>query len=136
MAPTRAPASRCGKYVNIPFGNRSTDSAWATLLNDCPIQVERNKVTAGNKVWTGGDHSAIFVWPIRSSSIASVGVVTGSGLNGMKAAFGNQYFAGASGFADFMIYDLDMLKSGASGVKFAGFYDNNWKLDENELSAQ
>ncbi|MDO9375452.1 MAG: alpha/beta hydrolase-fold protein [Ferruginibacter sp.] len=120
----------------ILFGNKSSNAAWKLLLNDCPIQVERNKITAGNKTWNGGDHSAIFVWPIRGSEVASVGVVGGSGLNGMKAAFGNQYFAGASGFADFMIYDLKMLQSGASGVNLAGFFDNNWKLVEQEMITQ
>ena len=91
--------------------------------------MERNKITAGNKQWTGNDLAAYFVWPIQGSPIASVGVISGSGINGMKAANANQYFAGASGFPDFMIFNLDMLQTGALGVKFAGFFDNNWKID-------
>ena len=113
----------------ILFGNKNTNAAWKTLLSDCPIQVERNKITAGNKQWTGNDLAAYFVWPIQGSPIASVGVISGSGINGMKAANANQYFAGASGFPDFMIFNLDMLQTGALGVKFAGFFDNNWKID-------
>ena len=61
--------------------------------------------------------------------VASVGVVTGTGVRGMKAAYANQYFAGASGFPDFMIYELNMLQSGANEVKMAGFFDHDWKLD-------
>jgi len=41
-------------------------------------------------------------------------VISGTGIKGMNAAIANQYFAGASGFPDFMIFTLDMLKSGAS----------------------
>jgi hypothetical protein len=46
----------------------------------------------------------------------------------MSAANANQYFAGASGFPDFMIFKLDMMQSGANEIKMAGFFDNNWKL--------
>ena len=113
----------------IIFGNKTTNAAWKQVLADCPIQVERNKIQAGDKNWTGDDLAAYFVWPIKSSPVASVGVVTGTGVRGMKAAYANQYFAGASGFPDFMIYDLKMLQSGANEVKMAGFFDQDWKLD-------
>ena len=116
----------------ILYGNKTTNRAWNTLLSDCPIQVERNKITAGEKVWQGDDLSAYFVWPIRSSAVASVGVISGSGVKGMQAANANQYFAGASGFPDFMIYSLDMLQSGPGSVKMAGFYDHNWNLVADE----
>ena len=116
----------------ILFGNKNTNAAWNVLLVDCPIQVERNKVTAGSKVWAGDDLSAYFVWPLKNSSIASVAVISGSGLKGMKAANANQYFAGASGFPDFMIYGFDMLNTGVAGVKMAGFFDNDWKLSETD----
>ena len=118
----------------ILYGNKTTNKAWNSLLNDCPIQVERNKITAGNKTWQGDDLSAYFVWPIRSSAVASVGVISGSGLKGMHAANANQYFAGASGFPDFMIYSLEMLKSGSNQVKMAGFFDHNWKLVPGEFT--
>ena len=117
----------------ILYGNAGTNSAWNLLLKDCPIQVQRNSVKAGNKAWNGDDISAYFVWPLHNSTIASVGVVSGTGLKGMNAANANQYFAGASGFPDFMIYTLDMLKSGSEGIKMAGFFDNNWQLDETNL---
>lgn len=114
----------------IIFGNKTTNAAWKTVLNDCPIQVEKNKITAGNKTWQGDDLSAYFVWPIKNSSIASVAVISGTGLKGMKAANANQYFAGASGFPDFMIFRLNMLLSGTSEIKMSGFFDNDWKLSD------
>lgn len=113
----------------ILYGNKNSNSAWKMLLSDCPIQVERNKIIAGTNTWQGNDLAALFVWPLKNSDIASVGVVSGTGIKGMKAAFANQYFAGASGFPDFMIYSLEMLRSGASQVKFTGFFDHQWKLD-------
>ena len=116
----------------IIFGNKTTNTAWKTVLNNCPIQVERNKITVGSKSWQGDDLGAYFVWPLRNSSIASVGVITGTGIKGMQAANANQYFAGASGFPDFMIYSLQMVQSGSTGLKMVGFFDNDWKLSAAE----
>jgi hypothetical protein len=119
----------------IIYGNKTTNRAWQKLLSQAPIQVERNKITAGNHVWQGDDLSACFVWPIANSEVASVAVVTGSGLTGMKGANANQYFAGASGFPDFMVYGIQMLQKGSSEIKLAGFYDNEWKLSPSNLVA-
>jgi hypothetical protein len=117
----------------IIYGNKNTNAAWEAVLSDCPISVERNKLTAGNKTWQGDDLAAYFVWPIRNSVNASVAVVSGTGIKGMNAAIANQYFAGASGFPDFMVFRLRMLEAGVDEVKLAGFYDNDWKLIETEL---
>jgi hypothetical protein len=112
----------------IIYGNKNTNAAWNILLSDCPIQVERNKITANGKTWQGDSFGAYLVWPIRNSSVASVAVISGTGLKGMNAATANQYFAGASGFPDFMIFGINMLQTGGNEVKMTGFYDNEWKL--------
>ncbi|MFT4031493.1 MAG: PHB depolymerase family esterase [Siphonobacter sp.] len=127
------------KYADrgvILFGNSVTNAAWNLLLSDSPIQVGSNSIKAGAQTWTGDDLATYFVWPIKGSKIASVAVVGGSGLKGMQASSANQYFAGASGFPDFMIYNLDMLRQGSKGVKLAGFFDNNWKLATNLFVTQ
>ena len=48
----------------IIYGNKNTNLAWKTVLNNCPIQVERNKISAGDKVWKGDDLSASFICPL------------------------------------------------------------------------
>jgi len=113
----------------IIYGNKTTNAAYKLLLAECPIQVERNKITAAGKTWQGDWLASYLVWPIKGSSIASVAVIGGTGLRGMNAATANQYFAGASGFPDFMIFGIDLMQKGPSEVKMTGFYDNNWKLE-------
>ncbi|HVV04915.1 MAG TPA: alpha/beta hydrolase-fold protein [Puia sp.] len=111
----------------ILYGNASTNSAWALLLKDCPIQVKRNELRAGDKVYTGDDLAAYFIRPLPDGR-TSVAVIAGTGVKGMEAANANQYFAGASGFPDYMIFRLQMLQAGASGVLMAGFFDNDWEF--------
>ncbi|WP_290793946.1 alpha/beta hydrolase-fold protein [Flavihumibacter sp. UBA7668] len=112
----------------ILIGNKTTNAAWPLLLADCPIQVERDLITAGNQRWEGEDLATYFVWPLKNSSKASVAVLTGTGMKGNQAAYANQYFAGASGFPDYMIFSFDMLKEGAKHLKLTGFFDLDWKL--------
>lgn len=127
------------KYANrgvILFGNSNTNALYNQLLSDCPVQLSRGSVKAGTKTMTGDALAAYFVWPLKNSATASVAVIGGTGLKGMKAANANQYFAGASGFPDFMIFDIEMLNKGTAGIRAAGFYDNEWKLSSNETVVQ
>ncbi|WP_214226309.1 alpha/beta hydrolase-fold protein [Pedobacter sp. B4-66] len=112
----------------VIYGNENTNLAWKLLLKDCPVQVSTNTIRVAGNTLTGDDLAAYFVWPIKNTESNTVSVVAGSGLKGMNAALANQYFAGGSGFPDYMVYRLDMLKSGIDEVKVAGYYDYNWKI--------
>ncbi|MPR33375.1 alpha/beta hydrolase-fold protein [Salmonirosea aquatica] len=116
----------------VLYGNATNNAAWPKLLADCPIQVANGTLTVGTRTFSGNNLAAYFVWPRQDSEVASVAVVSGTGLIGMQAANANQYFSGGSGFPDFMIFTNDMLRSGVTGVKMAGFYNNDWSLKESE----
>jgi hypothetical protein len=92
-------------------------------LKDCPIQISTNKITADNLQWNGDSLAAYFVWPQKDPTLLT-GVIAATGDKGMKAAYANQYFARGSGFPDFMIFSIDMLKDGSNAVKMAGFFNN------------
>jgi hypothetical protein len=101
-------------------------------MKDCPIQLKRGSVTIGSRSFSGNDLAAYLVWPRPDSDVASVAVIGGTGVVGMRATEANQYFAGGSGFPDYMIFSVDMLKDGATGIKAAGFYGNDWTLENGE----
>ncbi|MVT09167.1 carboxylesterase family protein [Chitinophaga tropicalis] len=117
----------------IIYGNASTNKAWKQLLQNAPVQVTRGKVTVGSQEYSGEGLAAYFMWPRADSKTASVAVIGGTGLPGMRAADANQYFAGGSGFPDYMIFSTDLLQGNTSAVKTAGFFNNEWKLDESEM---
>jgi len=121
------------KYMNrgiVLFGNMTTNLSASMLLKDCPVQVSRGIAKVGTKTWNGEDLGAYYVWPNASSDFSSIALVGGTGLKGMHAADANQYFAGGSGFPDYMIFSLDMLEKGDAGVKATGFFTNQWTLGE------
>ncbi|MDP4209045.1 MAG: prolyl oligopeptidase family serine peptidase [Bacteroidota bacterium] len=114
----------------IIYGNATTNSAWKKLLTKCPVQVQRGSLTIGNKQLKGDDLGAYIMWPRSDSKKASIAAISGTGLSGFNATYANQYFAGGSGFPDYMIFSADMLKDGATGIKYAGFYNNDWTIPE------
>lgn len=111
----------------ILFGNATTNSAWTKLLANCPVQVSRGQVKLGDETHTGQDLGVYFTYPRPDSPIASVSVVAGTGVPGMKAAWANQYFAAGSGFPDYLIFTADLPRDGAKAIKATGFFDHNWQ---------
>jgi predicted esterase len=114
----------------IIFGNATTNSAWKMLLANSPLQVQRGSLKIGDEEFKGDDLSVYFTYPRPDSRVASVSVIAGTGVLGMKATLGNQYFAGGSGFPDYMIFGADMLKDGVKSIKMTGFFDNNWQFSK------
>ncbi|MBD1433987.1 prolyl oligopeptidase family serine peptidase [Sphingobacterium sp. DN00404] len=112
----------------ILIGNEKTNSAWSDLLKDCPIRVDASGVLVGDTYYEGDDLGGYFTWKKPASDTHTVGVITGTGIKGMQATTANQYFAGASGFPDYMFFRFDMLESGSDGLVDVGFYNNQWKI--------
>jgi predicted esterase len=113
----------------IVYGNATTNSAWALLLSGCPIQVKRGSILFGKELIEGDQFGAYLMFPRPDSKTACVAAVTGTGLSGLHAADANQYFAGGSGFPDYMIFTSDIAKDGVKAVKYSGFYGNAWELE-------
>lgn len=113
----------------ILIGNAETNSAWKKLLTDCPISVDKTGIQIGEKRYEGRDLGGYFTWKKPGSDNLTIGAITGAGITGMQAASANQYFAGASGFPDYMFFKLDMLKTGSDSVIAAGFYSNSWQIE-------
>ncbi len=117
----------------VLYGHSVSNLAWGKLLIDCPVKVERGKITAGNREFKGDNLAAYFTWPRRDSETASIAVISGTGKVGMQAANANQYFASGSGFPDLMIFSADMLETGFKNVKMTGFFGNDWSIENGEF---
>ena len=122
------PAAYQGRGV-ILFGNRDNNSAWDMLLANSPIQIENNRVVVGDQTFEGENLGAYFTYPRPDSDVASVAVIAGTGATGITSITANQYFAGGSGYPDYMIFTSDMLINGSDEILSIGFFDNDWLLN-------
>ncbi len=127
---------KASKYKDrsvILYGNASSNSAWKVLLSNCPVQVKRGEVKVGDKTIKGRNLSAYFTYPRADSKVASVAVISGTGTEGLKAAIPNKYFVSGVGIPDIMIFSSEQYKNGIEGVKVAGYFGNDWSIENGEV---
>jgi hypothetical protein len=117
----------------VIYGNKDNNLAWPLLLKNSPIQVSKGVITVGGRTFKGDDLGTYFIYPHPNSNTASVGVVAGTGDEGMRATSPNNYISGITGFPDLMIYRADVLKDGLTGVEVAGYFDNDWTLTNQDF---
>lgn len=117
----------------ILFGNRYTNSAWKKLLNDSPIQVGNNFVTVGGKKFTGSQLGCIFVRPRKGSENASVAVIGGSGLVGMKLTTRIPYMSPGIGLPDLTLFNSDIVTKGEKGILGVGFFGLDWSVENGDF---
>jgi len=134
IADTAFDQANHGNRGMVLFGNMSINKVAAALLKDSPVQISKGKANAGDQTWSGDDLGMYQVWPNPMNDYSSIALIGGTGIKGMHAAEANQYFAGGSGFPDFMIFSLEMLATGEAGIKAAGYFNNQWKLEKDFVS--
>jgi hypothetical protein len=117
----------------VLYGNASNNKAWNTLLKNAPVQVRNGGITIGDTQYAGDDLGTYFIYPNPHSDTAQVGVVAGTGLRGMRATSPNNYISGITGFPDVMVFRSNTLRDGLQEMVAAGFFDNNWSFNRNDL---
>ncbi len=110
----------------VLYGNAVTNGAWPALLNDSPIQVSRHGVRLGQREIEGEDLSTIFVRPRPDSDRASVVVISGSGLAGMRASYRQSLFLPFIRFADCVVHRQGEPVAG-------GYFGNDWAVETGEF---
>jgi len=113
----------------IIYGNKNNNLVWNILLKDSPIQVSNGLINAGGKTYKGADLGAYFIYPHPDTDVNFVGVVGATGEAGLRGAMINNYLQPIIGYPEIMIFRADFLRTGIEGVEYAGFYDNEWKLN-------
>ncbi len=126
-------ASRQRDRNVILYGNADTHGAWKALLAESPLQVSRGKVTVGERAEKGDDLACVFVRPRPGSETSLVGVVSGSGLAGMKLTERLGYFVSGSGFPDVVVIGPEMLTREYEGVRGAGYFGMDWSVKNGEF---
>ncbi len=113
----------------VLYGNASNNKAWKTVIPHAPIQVLKGELKFGNQTIKSSDIGVYFIYPHVSDPTVSVGVIAGTGEEGMYATWHNHYFSGITGFPDYTIFSAETLKDGLTGCKFVGFFNQKWEIE-------
>ncbi|HCC69693.1 MAG TPA: alpha/beta hydrolase [Bacteroidales bacterium] len=112
----------------IIYGNADNNLAWDILLAESPVSISNNKLVIGDRTITGDDIACYFIRPVEGSEKNSVGIVAGTGIKGMRAAYPNQYFIAGSSFPDLTIFRMPVANEGYEAVECAGFFGYDWSV--------
>jgi pimeloyl-ACP methyl ester carboxylesterase len=116
----------------ILYGNADNNSAWPALLGSSPVQVRSGVVRIGEREEKGGDLACLFVRPRAGSDRAMVGAVSGTGLPGLRLTERVPYFLSGAGFPDCIVLGSDTLERGTEGIRVAGFFGMDWKVESGD----
>ena len=130
----------------ILYGNERTNSAWNEVLENSPVKVTRNELIFGKKVMKGRNLACFMVRPRKGSTTATVGIVSGTGIDGMKLSYIVPYLQPWFSLPDVTVFDTSIfsareeeIKSGERaglgnrGVQIAGFFGLDWSLKNGEF---
>ena len=118
----------------ILYGNADNNRAWNLLLAESPVQVLNNKVIIGERTIAGDDIACYFIRPLEGSVNNSVGVIAGTGLKGIRAAYPNQYFIAGSSFPDLTVFRMPVTDEEYKAIECAGFFGNDWTVEDGDFT--
>ena len=118
----------------ILYGHAESNAAWPVLLAKCPVQVRRGKVSVGTRTLEGDDLACLVVYPRPDSDQASVGVVAGTGMTGLRLTERLPYFVSGVAYPDCAIFSAHRLEEGKAGLRVAGFFGVDWSIDAGEFA--
>ena len=117
----------------ILYGNAETNGAWATMLGDSPVTIDRSGISIGKERIEGDDLALLMIRPQRNHRWSSVGVVAGTGVKGMRLTEQLPYFVAGVHYPDLTVISSAMLEEGVSGVRAAGFFGNDWSVEKGDI---
>jgi hypothetical protein len=87
----------------------------------------------GTKTFDGDDLSAFFIQPRGDSDIASVIVVSGSGLAGMRSAYAVSFFRAFVRYPDCIVTRVSQEQAGEAENVAVGFFGLDWSVENGEF---
>ena len=118
----------------ILYGNADNNAAWQSLLSGSPVQVGRGAVRIEGREQRGEDLACLFLRPRPGSDQACVGVVSGTGIVGLKLTDRMPYFLAGVAYPDCTVFGLDALSKASAGVAVAGFFGEDWSVARGEFA--
>lgn len=121
----------------VLYGNADTNKAWPVLLSLSPIQVRGGRVNVSRqgtvRPESGDGLAVLFVRPRPGSSTATVAVVGGAGLSGMRLTDRIRYFLSGVHLPDLTILGPAAPVEGEAGIRAVGYFGHDWRVETGDI---
>jgi pimeloyl-ACP methyl ester carboxylesterase len=118
----------------ILYGHSQNNSAWAPLLGKGSVQVRPGEVQIGTRTVSGDDLGCLFIQPRPGSDRALVGVVSGTGLTGLRLTERLPYFTSGVAYPDCLLVEFKTWSEGNTTPKAAGYFGPDWGVETGEFA--
>jgi dienelactone hydrolase len=118
----------------IVYGHAESNAAWPVLLGESPVQVRRGQVKVGPRTVSGEDLACLFIRPRPGSKEASVGVIAGSGLTGLRLTERLPYFTSGVAYPDCLVLRAKTVLESSGAPTAAGYFGANWDVESGEFA--
>jgi hypothetical protein len=118
----------------IVYGHSQSNGAWRVLLGESPVQVRRGQVQIGQRTFAGDDLACLFYRPRPGSDRAAIGVVSGSGMIGLRLTEWLPYFVSGVAYPDCLVLSSRSLTEGPRGLIAAGYFGPDWGVESGEFA--
>lgn len=118
----------------ILYGHAENNVAWRVLLAESPVQVRRGQVKVGSRTISGDDLGCLFVRPRPGSDRASVAVVSGSGLTGLRLTERLPYFTSGVAYPDCLVLRAKAVSDSSPALIAAGYFGADWDVESGEFA--
>lgn len=125
----------------VLYGNARTNAAWTVLQREAflrrgrTIRIDTNQAWLGSRPESGDDLSVLGLRPRPGSGRASIGVVGGTGVVGMRMTTRLRYFWSGIAYPDYLLFgpqaiDTPADPSSVTDVRAAGYFDTDWGVED------
>ncbi|MDX1702269.1 MAG: prolyl oligopeptidase family serine peptidase, partial [Melioribacteraceae bacterium] len=115
------------------YGTKEQNSAFDKLLIDSPISVSGDKISIGDNEITGNDLGCYSIYPKKGTENNLVGVIAGTGAEGIKLTYMRPFLKPGSSFPDISVFNTDILKDKESGINAVGIFGLDWSVENGEF---
>lgn len=116
------------------YGSVDTNKAWARLMSSSPVQAGRGRFRVDTRPESGDDLGYVVVRPRTGTTRYLVAAVGGTGIEGMRLTNRLRYFWAGTPYPDLLLIGPDALYGGDDGVRAAGYFGENWNVDNAEMA--
>jgi hypothetical protein len=122
------PAAEPDRSV-VLYGHRSMHEDWDALV-DGVVEVDRARLRVGTRVYEGESTGILAVRPRAGSEFAGVGIVAGTGPEGLRLMNRRPYLTLGVAYPDVTLFEIG---EDASVVVGAGFFGDDWSFESGEF---
>ena len=98
------------------------------MKND-PVQVRKGMIQVGSRRIKSEKLACLFIRPRTDSETACVGVVGGTGIEGMRLTNTRHYLYAGYALPDLTIFSHEIREGDEKGLVGAGFFGNDWDIE-------